>query len=386
MKFSTKTIHVGNSPNYKEGGSGDVVVPIHLATTFAREKVDMPTDGYDYSRSGNPTRSALEKNLADLESGTFAFAYSSGLAATTNVFLLLSPGDQVVAVNNIYGGTYRLLEQVFGRWGLTVTYAPFSNGKELLPYIRNNTRCIWLESPTNPLLNVVDIASVVKQTKKRGIVTVIDNTFATPYLQNPLTLGVDIVVHSATKYLGGHSDVTAGAVIVKREDLGARIGFLQNAVGAVLSPYDSYQLLKGIKTLPVRMDKHLSNTKKVVSFLTKQKLVKSIYYPGLPTHPGFGVAKKQMKGFGAMVSFELHGSEKTAKKFLESLRLIHIAISLGAVESLIEHPASMTHASVPREERIKAGLSDTLIRLSVGIEDVDDIVSDLRQAFSRISS
>ncbi|MBI4078695.1 MAG: PLP-dependent transferase [Candidatus Levybacteria bacterium] len=383
MKFTTKAIHVGNTPNFKAGGTGDVIVPIHLSTTFARKRVYAPTAGYDYSRSGNPTRHALEKNLASLEHGKYAFAYASGLAAITNVLLLLKPGDHVIGIDNLYGGTYRLFSQVFAQWGIQLSLVNFTDGDSLVNYIRPNTKCIWLESPTNPLLKIVDLKSVSTIAKKKGILTVIDNTFATPCWQQPLDLDIDIVIHSATKYLGGHSDVTAGCVITKNKTLGKRLGFLQNAVGAILSPFDSYALLKGIKTLSVRMEKHGKNTKEVVAFLSKHKKIKKIYYPGLLSHPQHAIAKKQMQGFGAMVSFELHGTIQTAITFMESLKLIHIAISLGAVESLIEHPASMTHASVPKKEREKCGLFDTLIRLSVGIEDVDDIIADLSQALKK---
>lgn len=381
MKFSTKTIHIGSEPDFDS--TGDVVVPIHLSTTFARKKVSIPTKGYDYSRSGNPTRHALEKNLAFLEEGKFAYAYSSGLAAITNVMLFLKPGDHVIAIENIYGGTYRLFKQVFESWGIEFSFVDFTFGKDILSFIKPNTKLIWIESPTNPLLKVVDLVSVAKVAKSKKIITVIDNTFATPYFQKPLELGIDLVVHSATKYLGGHSDVTAGCVITSHGDLGKRLGFLQNAVGAILSPFDSYNLLKGIKTLEVRMRQHEDNTIKITKFLQKHPRVKKIYYPGLKTHPGYKIAKKQMTGFGAIISFELHGNANTAIKFLESLKLIHIAISLGAVESLIEHPATMTHASVPKEEREKMGISDTLIRLSVGIEDPEDLIEDLNQALKK---
>lgn len=383
MKFSTKAIHVGNEPNFAPGGSGDVVVPIHLSTTFARKRVQKPTAGYDYSRSGNPTRTALEKNLAAIENGTHAFAYASGLAAITNVLLLLQPGDHVIAIDNLYGGTHRLFTQVFAQWGVSLSLVDFTNGNSLGSYIKKNTKFIWLESPTNPLLKIIDIASVSTIAKKRNILTVIDNTFATPYWQKPLDLGIDIVIHSGTKYLGGHSDVIAGCVVTKNKKVGERLGFLQNAVGAILSPFDSYSLLKGIKTLSIRMEQHEKNTKEIVSFLTKHKKIKKIYYPGLATHPQHAIAAKQMKGFGAIVSFELQGTIKTAIRFMESLKLIHIAISLGAVESLIEHPASMTHAAVPKNERVKSGLSDTLIRLSIGIEDAEDLIADLSHALKK---
>lgn len=382
--FATKTIHIGNEPNVKDGGSGDVVVPIHLSTTFARRKVNIPTGGYEYSRSGNPTRSALEENLSVLENGIYAYAYASGLAAITNILLLLKSGDHVVSIDDVYGGTRRLFTKVFEQFGISFTFANFSNANEIKKYINEKTKMIWLESPTNPLLKIVNIESIANLAKKKNIITVVDNTFATPFFQNPLDGGADIVVHSMTKYIGGHSDGVGGAVMLRDKLLSEKIKFLQNAVGAILSPFDSYGFLKGIKTLALRMRQHEENAKKIVEFLQKQKKVKKIYYPGLLTHKGYEIAKKQMRGFGAMVSFEIQGTLRDAIVFLESLQVISIAESLGAVESLIEHPASMTHASVPQEEREKIGLSDTLIRLSVGIEDIDDLIADLSLAFSKI--
>lgn len=384
MKFSTKTIHVGNEPNLKQGGSGDVVIPIHLATTFARKKVNRPTGGYEYSRSGNPTRNALERNLVALENGREAFAFASGLAAITNVLLLFKSGDHVLSIDDVYGGTRRLFKQVFEKFGLEFSLANFTNGREAQKYIKKNTKLIWLESPTNPLMKIVDIVSVCQTAKTKKILTAVDNTFASPYFQKPLNLGADFVVHSMTKYLGGHSDLVGGCVVVKNQALAAKIKFLQNAVGAILSPFDSFQALKGIKTLALRMERHERNARAVVNFLVKHKKIKKIYYPGLASHAGHEVAKKQMSGFGGMLSFELRGDYKKAIKFLESLKIIMIAESLGAVESLIEHPASMTHASVPKNERVKIGLTDTLIRLSVGLEDAEDLISDLEQALETI--
>lgn len=383
MKFSTKAIHTGNEPNLKEGGSGDVVIPIHLSTTFARIRVDKPTNGYEYSRSGNPTRSALEKNLASLENGKYAFAFSSGLAAITNVLLLLKQGDQILSIDDVYGGTRRLFKQVFEQFGLEFSFINFVNGDDIAGQIKSNTKFIWIETPTNPLLKIVDIASVCKAARQRKIITIVDNTFASPYFQKPLDLGADIVVHSMTKYIGGHSDSVAGCVIVNDDKLAVRVKFLQNAVGAILSPFDSFQILKGIKTLSLRMIRHEENTKQVVAFLAKHPKVKKIYYPGISAHPGHDIARKQMTGFGGMVSFELTGDKKTAIKFLESLKIVSIAESLGVVESLIEHPASMTHASIPKEDREKIGLTDTLIRLSVGIEDIEDLIEDLKNSLRK---
>jgi len=379
--FSTLSVHAGNEPNLN--GSGDVVIPIHLSTTFARRKVDQPSQGYEYSRSGNPTRYALEKNLAALEHGKYAFAFSSGLAAIANVLLLLKSGDHLIAIDDVYGGTRRLFTRVFEQYNIAFTFMNFANASELDKNIQKNTKMIWVESPTNPLMKIVDIASVAGLAGSKKILTVVDNTFASPYFQKPLDLRADIVVHSMTKYLGGHSDVVGGSLIVNDDILAERLKFLQNAVGAILSPFDSYQILKGIKTLSLRMKKHEKNAIIIANFLNHHKQVKKVYYPGLPDHHGHTIAKKQMSGFGGMISFELKGTIETAISFLQRLRLILIAESLGAVESLIEHPASMTHASVPKEEREKIGLSDTLIRLSVGIEDIDDIINDISQALKK---
>lgn len=383
-KFATRSVHVGSEPNFQEGGSGDVVVPVHLSTTFARTNVYKPTGGYEYSRSGNPTRHALEENLASLENGKFAFAFSSGLSAITNVILLLQSGDHILSIDDVYGGTRRLFTRVFKQFGLEFSFADFKKGEDVKKHLQNKTKMVWMESPTNPLMKIVDIASICSAVKGQNIITVVDNTFASPYFQKPLDLGADIVIHSMTKYLGGHSDVVGGGAAVKNKALAERIGFLQNAVGGILSPFDCYFLLRGIKTLEVRMQKHDENTKKIADFLNNHKKVKKIYYPGLPEHPGHEIAKKQMTGFGGVFSFELTGNINTAIKFLESLKVIVIAESLGAVESLIEHPALMTHASVPKKDREKIGLSDTLIRLSVGIEDPADLLADLSQALDKI--
>lgn len=384
LKFNTRAIHTGNQPNFKEGGSGDVVIPIHLSTTFAREKVDVPTEGYEYSRSGNPTRFALEKNLASLENGKHAFAYASGLAAITNVLLLLQKGDHILSIDDVYGGTRRLFTKVFEQFGIQFSFVNFSNAQELENHINKNTKVIWIETPTNPLLKIIDISSVAKLAKEKNILTVVDNTFASPVFQQPLDFGTNIVLHSLTKYIGGHSDSVGGAIIVKDDELAERLRFLQNAVGSILSPFDSYSNLRGIKTLGIRMTQHEKNAIKLANYLQNHKKVKKIYYPGLKSHPGHEIAKKQMSGFGGMLSFEISGNLAKSVRFLESLQIIHIAESLGAVESLIEHPASMTHASVPKEEREKIGLTDGLIRLSVGIEDVEDLINDLERAFKKI--
>lgn len=382
MNKKTQAIHIGSEPDFD--ASGDVVVPVHLSTTFARKKVDAPTKGFEYSRSGNPTRFALEKNLAALENGNYAFVYSSGLSAITNILLMLQKGDHILSIDDVYGGSRRLFTKVFEQFGLEFTFADFQNGEEAEKYIQPNTKIIWIESPTNPLLKIVDIASVSAFAKKHKVLTIVDNTFASPMLQNPLDLGADIVTHSLTKYIGGHSDAVGGAIIVKDKFLAEKIGFLQNAVGGILSPFDSYQVLKGIKTLPLRMHAHSENAKKIAEYLTHHPKVKKVYYPGLSTHRGYDIAKKQMNDFGGMISFELKGTLQDGIRFLESLQIFAIAESLGVVESLIEHPASMTHASVPKKEREKIGLSDTLIRMSVGIEDVKDLLADIEQAFTKI--
>ena len=384
MKFSTKAVHAGSEPNLKDGGYGDVIPPIHLSSTFARKEVDKPTAGLEYSRSGNPTRHALEKNLAALENAKYAYAYASGLAAETNVLMTLKTGDHVLAIDDLYGGTRRLFTKVFDTFGLEFTFADFKDGDTLEQYIQPNTKMIWFESPTNPLFKIVDIASVTKLAKEKGIITVVDNTFASPYFQNPLDLGADIVLHSLTKYIGGHSDVIGGAIMLNDPKIADRLGFLQNAVGAILSPFDSYSVIRGAKTLAVRMKQHEENALKVVEFLGQHKKVKKIYYPGLPSHPGYEIAKKQMRGFAGMLSFELNSSLEDSVNVIQSLHIPSLAETLGGVESLIEHPASMTHASVPPEERKKIGLEDGLIRLSVGIEDVDDLIEDLEQAFEKI--
>ena len=385
MKFSTKVIHVGEEPNLKEGGSGDVAVPIHLSSTFARKDVDKPTGGYEYSRSGNPTRDALEKRLAALENAKYGLAFGSGLGAETTVVLsLLKKGDHVIGFDDLYGGTKRLFNKSLSGFGLEFTYVDARHVNEVEKAIRPNTKMIWLESPTNPLMKLCDIEAIVKIAKARGILTVVDNTFMSPYFQNPLDLGADIVVHSTTKYLGGHSDVVGGAVMLSDEEAYQKIKFNQNAIGTVPSPFDCYLVLRGIKTLAVRMERHGANGQKIAEFLESHPKVRKVNYPGLASHPQHELAKRQMSGYGGMISFELDGGLEEAKKFLASLEIFALAESLGGVESLIELPSRMTHASVSPEERAKIGIADSLIRISVGIEDADDLIEDLKQAFSRI--
>jgi cystathionine gamma-lyase len=380
MRFSTRAIHAGQDP---EPATGSVTVPVYLTSTYQQ-----PGPGkegkYVYSRTANPTRTALEECLASLEEGRYGLAFSSGMAATTTILLSLKKGDHVIAGDDIYGGTYRLFEQVLRNYGLQFTYVNPENPDNVEKAIRKNTRLIWIETPTNPLMRIVDIRQIGKIGKKAHALLVVDNTFMSPYLQNPLEHGADIVVHSTTKYLGGHSDLIGGATITKDEDVQGRLKYLQNAVGAVPGPLDCYLVLRGIKTLAVRMDRHSENTRTISEFLAKQPKVEKVNYPGLPDHPQRGIIKRQMKGNGGMLSLQLRGGFNQCKKLLESLRVFTVAESLGGVESLIEHPASMTHASVPRERRLKLGISDSLIRVSVGIEDVEDLVHDLNQGFKAI--
>jgi cystathionine gamma-lyase len=381
LKFATKAIHIGEEPNLREGGYGDVVIPIHLATTFARREVDKPTRGYEYSRTGNPTRDALEKRLAALENAKFGLAFASGLAAEATLLLsLLEKGDHVVAFDDLYGGTRRLFSDVLSNFGLEFTYVDAREPENVEKAIKKNTRMIWLETPTNPLLRLCDIKAISEIGKAHNIITVVDNTFMSPYFQNPLDLGADVALHSTTKYLGGHSDVVGGAIMLSNEELYGKIKFNQNAIGAVPSPFDCFLVLRGIKTLAIRMEKHNCNAQEIAEFLESQPKVKKVHYPGLKSHPQHDLAKKQMSGFGGILSFELNANLKGVKAFLKKFKLFALAESLGGVESLIEHPALMTHASIPREEREKIGISDSLIRVSVGIEDLEDLIADFKQA------
>lgn len=380
MKFATKAIHVGEEPNLKEGGSGDVIVPIHLSSTFARRELDKPTGGYEYSRTGNPTREALEKRLAALENASYGLAFASGLAAEATVILaLLKSGDHVVAFEDLYGGTRRLFDRTFANFGLEFTYVDATRTENVEAAIKSNTRMIWLETPTNPLLKLCDLAAISKIAKARGIVSVVDNTFASPYLQNPLDLGADVVVHSTTKYLGGHSDVIGGAIMLSDSELYRKLKFNQNAVGAVPSPFDCSLVLRGTKTLPLRMERHCRNALEIAEYLAAHPKVEKVNYPGLKTHPQHELAKKQMSAFGGMVSFYLKQGHDV-RDFLRKLKIIFLAESLGGVESLINQPSSMTHAGLAKQERERIGITDNLLRLSVGIEDVEDLISDLEHA------
>ena len=385
MKFETKAVLLGEEPDLKDG-YGDVVVPIHLSSTFARKEVDKPTKGYEYSRSGNPTRNALEKKLAALEDAKFALAFSSGLAAETVICAtLMKSGDHVIAFDDLYGGTRRLFNKVFNQnFNVEFSYVDARNIEEVKSNIRENTKIIWLESPTNPLLKLCDIREISDIAKNKKIIVAVDNTFMSPYFQKPLNLGVDIVVHSTTKYINGHSDSIGGAIMLSDEEIYNKLKFNQNAMGPVLSPFDSFLVMRGIKTLPVRMEKHNENAVKIANYLESHPKVKKVNYPGLKSHPQHELAKKQMSGFGGMISFEVKGELKEAKKFLENLKIFSLAESLGGVESLIEHPALMTHASVAKEEREKIGITDSLIRVSVGIENIDDLIGDLDNSFNAI--
>lgn len=378
IKISTKLIHGGIS---KEKHTGAVNVPIYQTSTFA-QIIPGQHKGYEYSRSGNPTREALEKLIAELENGKRGFAFASGLAAISTVLSLFKKGDEIIISNDVYGGTFRLLDKVFHNFGITYHQVNTSDLEAIKAAITPNVKAVYVETPTNPLLGITDLEAVAKLAKEHGLISIVDNTFYTPYIQRPLDFGIDIVVHSATKYLGGHSDLIAGLVVVNDEKYAERIAFLQNAIGGILQPFDSFLLIRGIKTLGVRLDRHVANAEKIVERLIELKDIKKVYYPGLETHHGYLVNKKQAKNGGAMISFELTDGHDT-NVFFRNLKVITLAESLGGVESLIEHPASMTHASIPKEIREKAGLGDGLIRLSVGIEDVDDIIEDLLVAIEK---
>ena len=386
MKFETLAIHVGEEPNFKEGATGDVAMPIHLTSTYAREKVDVPTAGYEYSRTENPTRDALQLRLAALGNAKHALAFSSGLGAETSLVLgLLKAGDHIVAFDDLYGGTRRLLTRVFQeRFNIEVSYVDARDPQEVEKAMRANTRLVWLETPTNPLLKLCDIRAISEIAHKTDAVVVVDNTFMSPYFQQPLNLGADIVMHSTTKYINGHSDSIGGALMMNDGELYEKLKFVQNAAGAILSPFESYLILRGTKTLAVRMRQHQENALQIARYLENHPKVVRVIYPGLESHPQHELAKRQMSGFGGMVSAELDTSLAKAKQFVESLKYFALAESLGGVESLVELPALMTHASVPAEERQKIGLSDGLVRFSVGIENVEDLLSDIENALKSV--
>lgn len=377
MKSATKYIHAGSHP---DPSTGAIMTPVYMTSTYVQEAPGV-NKGYEYARSQNPTRAALEEALAVIENGKFGLAFSSGVAATDAVIKLLNPGDEVICANDMYGGTYRLFTKVFERFGIVFRYVDTTLAANVEAAVTANTKMIWLETPTNPLMNITDIAAVAAISKAKKLILVVDNTFASPALQNPLDLGADIVMHSATKYLGGHSDVIQGALMMNDAELRDKLYFIQKSCGAVPGPMDCFLVLRGIKTLGIRMKAHCENGKIIANWLRSNPKVGKVYWPGFEDHAGYSVASKQMKGFGGMISFELkNDSVEEAKRVLSSTHLFSLAESLGGVESLINHPASMTHASIPREERIKNGLSDSLIRLSVGIEDADDLVNDLAKA------
>ncbi|MGE5315755.1 MAG: trans-sulfuration enzyme family protein [Acidobacteriota bacterium] len=385
--FSTTAVHAGEEPDFREGASGDVVAPIHLSTTFARRDVDVPTAGYEYSRSLNPTRKALEEKLAAIENATYGLSFSSGLAAETTVILsLLKNGDHIVAFDDLYGGTKRLFNQVLEDCGIGVTYVDATDPSNLETAIRTTTRLMWLETPTNPLLKLCDIRAASEIARHHGLILVVDNTFLSPLFQHPLELGADIVLHSSTKYIGGHSDVINGSVMTSDDGLYEKIRFKQNAIGAVPSPFDCFLVMRGIKTLELRMRRHEENALAIARWLERHPRVKRVIYPGLKSHPQYELALKQTSGHGGIVSFELAGSIDDAKRVLSHLTLFAVAESLGGVESLIELPSVMTHAAVAKEERERVGISDALIRISAGIENADDLIDDLSRALMPSSS
>ena len=381
MGFSTDAIHAGQEP---DPATGAIIVPIYQTSTFVQEELGKHK-GYEYARTGNPTRAALERNLATLEGGKSCYAFASGMAAINALLTLFKAGDHIVAGQNLYGGTFRLFERVLKDFNLEFSYANTGRAEEVGRALRPNTRLLFVETPTNPVMELTDIAATARLARERKVLLAVDNTFMSPYFQRPLELGADVVVHSTTKYLNGHSDGVGGAVILNDPGLAERLRFLQNAAGAILGPFDSWLVLRGVKTLAVRMQKHNENGLAIAKHLEGHPKVKRVFYPGLPTHPQHDLARKQMSGFGGMLAFET-GSMENAKTVLKSVRLCSLAESLGGVETLISHPASMTHASVPPEERQRIGITDGLVRISVGIEDVEDLIADLDQALAKLPS
>lgn len=377
MKQGTKCIHAGAEP---DPATGAIMTPIYQTSTFVQSSPGVHK-GYEYARTHNPTRTALQSAMASIENGKFGICFSSGLAATDAVIKLLNPGDEVIAASDMYGGTYRIFTKIFQKYGIKFHFVDMQHPEQLEQHINENTKLVWTETPTNPMMNITDIEAVAAICKKHNLLLCVDNTFASPYLQNPLDQGADIVLHSATKYIGGHSDSVHGCLVVKDENLKDQLTFIQNSCGAVPGPQDCFLILRGIKTLHVRMQRHCENGEKIAHWLKANPKVDKVYWCGFEDHPGHNIAKKQMRGFGGMMSFTLKDdSMDAATKVLSNTKLFSLAESLGGVESLIGHPASMTHASIPREERLKTGLVDSLIRLSVGIEDADDLIADLEQA------
>ena len=381
MKFGTKAVHAGVEP---DPTTGAIMTPIYQTSTYVQEEPSKHK-GYAYARGANPTRNSLQKSLAALENGKYALCFSSGMGATDAVIKLLNPGDEVITSNDLYGGSYRMFKRVFERFGIKFHFIDLTNASNIEAYLNPKTKLIWLETPSNPLMNIIDIKACVDIAKKQNILVAVDNTFASPYLQNPLDLGADIVMHSVTKYLGGHSDVIMGALITNNEKLHQELAFIHNSCGAVPGPQDSFLVLRGIKTLHLRMERHCQNGKKIAEFLKAHPKVGKVYWPGFSDHPNHAIAKKQMRDFGGMLSFTLKDdSLEKAFALMKSVELFSLAESLGGVESLVNHPASMTHASIPKEERIKNGLVDSLIRLSIGVEDAEDLINDLEQALAKV--
>jgi cystathionine gamma-lyase len=382
QSFATRCIHAGQHPDNETGA---IMTPVYFSSTYVQDGPGKHK-GYEYSRTQNPTRKALEQNIASLEGGNFGFAFASGCAATSILLMGLESGDHVVAVDDLYGGTFRLLDKVFSRMGISTTFVDLSNPKELEIAIRPSTKLLWIETPTNPMLKLMDITALCEIAHRKGVKVVVDNTFATPALQKPLHLGADFVVHSTTKYLGGHSDVVGGAIVTSNEEWAERIAFLSNAVGAIPSPMDCFLVLRGIKTLHVRMERHVANATEIAEFLEAHPQIEKVIYPGLKSHRNFELCRRQMRSPGAMISFVVKGGLKVAERLLAETSIFACAESLGGVESLIEHPAIMTHASVPPAMRKSVGIEDGLIRLSVGIEDISDLIDDLANAIKTASA
>ena len=379
MRFGTKAIHAGVQP---DPATGAIMTPIYQTSTYVQDGVGNHK-GYEYSRTQNPTRHALEKNIAAIENGKHGACFGSGLAAIDCVIKMLNPGDEVISINDLYGGTYRIFNTIFAKYGIKFHFVGMENTEEVQAKVNANTKLIWVETPTNPMMNIVDIEAMAKIAKSAGAWLAVDNTFATPYLQTPLDLGADIVMHSVTKYLGGHSDVVMGALVTSNDEIASEMYRIQNSSGAVTAPMDSFLVLRGIKTLHLRMQRHCENGEKIAHYLKSNPKVDKVYWPGFESHPNHEIAKKQMRGFGGMISFTLKGNKiEDAHTIVKRVKLFALAESLGGVESLIGHPATMTHASIPKEEREKTGVVDSLIRLSVGVEDVEDLIEDLNQALS----
>jgi cystathionine gamma-lyase len=380
LGFSTRAIHSGQAP---DPTTGAIMTPVYLTSTYVQESPGVHK-GWEYSRTHNPTRKAFEDCLASLEEGNFGFGFASGCAATTTILHFLKQGDHVVAMDDMYGGTFRLFDKVLQHNGLEFSFVDLTISENFSKALKPNTKMVWLETPTNPTMKLVDIKKIAAEAHKKNIMVVVDNTFMSPYFQKPLTLGADIVVHSVTKYIGGHSDVVGGAAVTRSKDIADKMAFLSNSMGGIMSPFDSFMCLRSLKTLPIRMRQHEQNAMKVAQFLSDHPKVQKVYYPGLKSHPQHDLAKQQMTGFGGMITFFIKGGMPAARSFLENVNVFSLAESLGGVESLIEHPAIMTHASVPADKRKILGIDDSLIRLSVGIEDIEDLLGDLKNAFDHV--